>query len=224
MRGHGNKVDEVFEALRKAILDGEIMPGARLFEQEVANRMGVSRTPVREAFAKLVGLGILEPGGPGRGQLVTTPTTADVLDAYGLREVLEGLAASQAATRCGEVDALVLGELLQQLEEAFRQEDLRRAVELTWDLHRQIWELSGNRLLLTVMNDLSSVWGRLNPSTYHEQHRGEHALAEHRELVAAITGNRPVDAERIARHHIAEARATRIKLSVGRSRNTRRDA
>lgn len=210
----GGKSDEVFETIRSEIMNGIILPGARLLEQEIADRLKVSRTPVREGFARLVQAGLLVPGGSGRGHLVTTPTSADVLDAYSVREALEGLAASLAAKRCGVGDAIILRELQRQLDAEMDAGNIESAVDLTLTLHSTIWRMSGNELLVTVMNDLMSVWSRLNPTTYSAEDRRGQSTSEHRDLIEAIIAGDVVLAEQVAREHIVQARDARLKLSL----------
>src|SRR5262245_9135311 len=88
--------ETVFRSLRQALRAGIYQPGDRLREEEVAKRLKVSRTPVREALSRLVSKGLVEPAG-GRGLIVRRLSTAEVLELYAMREILEGAAARLAA-------------------------------------------------------------------------------------------------------------------------------
>src|ERR1700741_959347 len=106
----GSRADFVFESLRDAIWDGRIARGVRIREEEIARNLGVSRTPVREALQRLQQRGLLVVGA-GRGLVVAELTHLQVVELYGMREILEGSAARFAARHASDTEIEMLHRL-----------------------------------------------------------------------------------------------------------------
>src|SRR5215475_1456541 len=112
----GSRADFVFETLRDAIWDGRIPRGVRVREEEIARNLGVSRTPVREALQRLQQRGLLMVGA-GRGLVVAELSHHQVLELYGMREILEGSAARFAAQHANETEVAILRRLQRDLRQ-----------------------------------------------------------------------------------------------------------
>src|SRR5215468_10620135 len=113
----GSRADFVFETLRDAIWDGRIARGVRIREEEIARNLGVSRTPVREALQRLQQRGLLVVGA-GRGLVVAELTHLQVVELYGMREILEGSAARFAARHASDTEIEILYRLQEELRAA----------------------------------------------------------------------------------------------------------
>lgn len=204
--------EAVFRALCQALRDGVYRPGDRLREEEVANRLKVSRTPVREAFGRLVTKGFVEPAG-ARGLVVRSLGAAEVVELYALREILEGAAARLAAQQASqpEIDALV------DLEAAFEAhgDDPHEMARLNRLFHEAIFGSAHNRYLDSALQELQDSIALLGATTFSVGGRPRTAAQEHKDIIAAIAGRDPDAAEAAARAHIREALRSRMKLLRG---------
>jgi DNA-binding GntR family transcriptional regulator len=203
----------VFRSLCQALQAGLYRPGDRLREEEVAQRLKVSRTPVREALGRLVAKRLLEPAG-GRGLVVRSLDTAEVLELYTMREILEGAAARLAAQHASqpEMDALV------DLEDAFEAHtaDPVEMARLNRTFHEAIFRAARNRYLDGALQELQDAIALLGVTTFSIAGRPSAAAEEHRGLIDAIATRDPDRAEKLARQHIQEALRARLKLLQAR--------
>ncbi|MBT5432436.1 MAG: GntR family transcriptional regulator [Rhodospirillaceae bacterium] len=210
----------VSEALRDEIQEGRYGPGDRVTEQEVAGRLGVSRTPVREALRRLETEGLLVQL-PWRGVVVAELNRAQVLELYAMREVLEGTAARFAAQHADAAEIDLMHDLLNQ--EARALDDSKQSARINRDLHSTIYSAARNRYLLSTLNVLGNALALLQGTTFSVPGRPEQGLKEHRVLVEAIAARKGDDAEAAARKHIARARQTRLKMLYGSDGSTLRE-
>ena len=145
--------DRVAHALREAIAAGRLRPGDHLVEQRIASELGVSRSPVREAIRRLELEGLIV-GEPHRGARVTRLTVDDIRDLYVVRATVESLAARLAAPRLTAADRDRLRQLVQSMESAARQHDMRKLSTLDADFHHVVGEACGNRWLIRILGSL----------------------------------------------------------------------
>jgi DNA-binding GntR family transcriptional regulator len=201
--------EAVFRSLCQAFRVGVYRPGDRLREEDVAQRLQVSRTPVREALGRLLAKGLVEPAS-GRGLVVRSLGTAEVLELYAMREILEGAAARLAAQHASrsEIDALV------DLESAFeaRSSDPTEMARLNRAFHEMIFRSARNRYLDSALQELQDGIALLGVTTFSIGGRPSTAAEEHRALIDAIAAHDADRAESLARAHIREALRSRLKL------------
>lgn len=191
--------DEVHRRLRHGLLVGTWRPGERLTEAELTARFGVSRTPVREAIRRLAQEGLLEMR-PGLGVRVRRLGPGAALDAYDVREQLEGMAARLAATRAGASAADELDALLARVD-ASAAADEAEQVEADLAFHRRIAELSGNEPLLLALETLA---GHVTPLKVLTRDRNSAAQTrrQHRAIADAIARGDGDAAEARMREHV----------------------
>jgi DNA-binding GntR family transcriptional regulator len=201
--------EAVFRALCQALRDGVYRPGDRIVEDEVAQRLEVSRTPVREALGRLMGKGLVEHAG-GRGLVVRRPDAAEVLELYTMREILEGAAARLAATQASAPEIDTLRDLADEF--ATQAEDPRAMARLNRLLHEAIVRAARNRFLDGALREMQDAIALLGPTTFSVGGRPSTAIAEHAAIVRAISGRDPDTAEQVARAHIREALRARLRL------------
>jgi DNA-binding GntR family transcriptional regulator len=201
---------EAYARIRAAIRDGSLAPGVRLTETDLAARVGVSRTPVRQAIARLEAEGLLTHE-PRRGLAVTRPDHAQVIELYVMREILEGAAARLAAQHATETELGALAELV--AAEAGRLDDPRGLSEINIRLHGLIYLAARNRYLLRSLEQLSATMALL-PSLLATGGRGPAAHAEHRALLAALQARDGAAAEEVARAHVRAAQRHRLAWLV----------
>lgn len=207
--GRLSRAEAVHRALLEALRAGVYRPGDRLREEDVAARLGVSRTPVREALGRLAEKKLLEPAG-GRGLVVRSLTSAEVLELYAMREILEGAAAALAARHRAEAEIDALTELQRRLSILDRPPaELARLNAL---FHAAVVRAARNRYLRQALSELQDAIALLGPTTLGLAGRAEEAHREHETVVAAIWRGDPKAAEEAARSHTRAALRARLTL------------
>ncbi|MGI5325151.1 GntR family transcriptional regulator [Actinomadura nitritigenes] len=199
--------DTAYDALRRMILSGEAAAGSRLGEAELAETLGLSRTPVREALQRLGADGLVEVL-PHRGARVVRWTRRDLEEIFELRSLLEPYAAARAARMAPGED--VLADLLGQcdaMEAAVAAGDFTRVAQLNSLFHAAVIDASRNRRLPAMLT--SVMHAPLIVGTFRRYDAGEMArsMNHHRELVAAMAARDPDWAESVMRAHIRAAAA-----------------
>src|SRR5688500_6344608 len=198
-------VDDAVQMLRAAILKGRMVDGARLRQTDLADQLGISRTPIREALVRLQEEGLVELL-PGGGVRVKVLNLDEAVELYDVREVLDGLAARLAA---GRIDAPGRGRLDRAL--ARQAVCIERGDAGPWfaahvAFHEEIVRAARHRQLARLSTVVRLSIRRFHPLLLRTVHRLEHAYAEHRALYDAIRTHDADGAERLARAHIASAR------------------
>ncbi|HWC84496.1 MAG TPA: GntR family transcriptional regulator [Pseudonocardiaceae bacterium] len=193
--------DAVYESLRQAIFSGALQPGTKLSVPGLAERLEVSRSPVREAVVRLTWdrLAVEEPR---RGAVVARVDLADLAELYEVREVLEGVAARLAVRRAGPALAGELERILRKHEQAVALGNLAEHTELDMSFHSRIREAGGNHHVIRALDEIQAQV-RLAMVTTTVTSGPHSAVADHRRIVAAIRTGDADAAEEAARAHIA---------------------
>lgn len=197
--------DQVFEKIRQAIIAGKLKPGQRLVERTLAEQLGVSRTPIREALRMLELEGLISYL-PKLGAVVAQVSDAEVLEIYRIRAVLEGLAARMAAERITPEIVNKLMKKLIDIEGAARQRDLARLEREHRQFNDIIYRAAGSVRLYDMITTLVDHIHRYTKVGYSLPGRIEEATREHRRLAEAIKGKNGALAEQMAREHIDNSR------------------
>lgn len=194
----------VFEHLREAIIKGKLRPGERLMEMQLADEMGVSRTPVREAIRKLEleGLVIMIPR---RGAYVADLSIKDVAETFEIRSALEALAASLAAERITPEEAEEMERILVRIGAAIEEDDMQQLVALDEEYHNLLYKASRNDRLMQILNNLREQIQRFRVTTLAVPGRVRVALQEHRNIAEAISERNAELAHQLALEHIENA-------------------
>lgn len=194
----------VFESLREAIISGVLHPGERMMEIQLAEEMGVSRTPVREAIRKLEleGLVLMIPR---KGAYVSGVSLKEVSDVFEIRLALEGLAAELAATRITEEELEKLERCLLIISKEIENDDLSKVVEIDTEFHTLLYQASRNERLSLIISNLREQIQRFRKTSLSGPGRMRAALDEHSRLVEAISERDAETARRLAQEHIENA-------------------
>jgi len=196
----------VFESLREAIIQGRLKPGERLMELTLAEELGVSRTPVREAIRKLELEGFVVMV-PRKGAYVSGITEKDINDVFEVRAALEALAAGLAAERITEEELDELERSLVRLAEASHDGDIDTVVEQDTHFHDLIYRASRNQRLVQIVSNLQDQIQRFRLATLSRPGRTRRAVEEHKKIVEAIAERNVELAQQLAREHIENAEA-----------------
>lgn len=195
--------------LSEEIINGELPPGTALVEAQLANRLGVSRTPIREALSRLEQEGFVERH--DRGLRVRTRSIEEIMEIYEIRVELEAIAARAAARKRSDLDLMLIEKAHRNMCEATAS-GTGEMVEVNRAFHTALWRAGGNKTLADLLARLNIQLQRYHSTTLSEPGRWDEANREHGELVDAI---REQDADRaadIARAHIGRARDLRLAM------------
>ena len=197
----------VYETLREAIRTGSLPPGERLMEIQLAEELGVSRTPVREAIRKLE-LERFVVMIPRRGTYVANLSLKDINEVFEIRAALDGLAAGLAAERITEEELEQLERLLVEISEHIDQHDNEKIVATDEAFHDILYRASRNERLVGIIYNLREQFTRFRSVSINYPGRLQNTLEEHRQLVEAIARREPDMAQQKAREHIENAEQT----------------
>ena len=173
------------ERLRTLIIEGELAPGARLNERELSERLGVSRTPLREAFRMLAADGLLVQL-PNRGAQVVALSADDVRHAFEVMASLEGLSGELAAARATNRDVADLRALQAEMEEAHARHDLPGYYRVNRAIHERINAIAGNPILTQTFRTLNTRLHALRFRSNLVRGKWDQAVAEHRDMIDAL--------------------------------------
>lgn len=194
----------VFESMREAILSGVLQPGERLMEIQLAEEMGVSRTPVREAIRKLE-LENFVVMIPRKGAYVAGVSSKDVADVFEIRSALEGLAAGLAAERITEDELEQMERVLFYRASEGEEMDLEQIVKSDTDFHALVYSASRNERLIQILANLREQIQRFRATSLAVPGRNKLALEEHRAIVEALRNHNSEEAQSLAMAHIVTA-------------------
>ena len=193
--------DVVFKTLRKAILTGELKPGERLMEIHLANRMGVSRTPIREAIRKLELEGLVTMI-PRRGAEVARITEKSLKDVLEVRRALDALCAEIACERITEEEKEQLKEACAEFERATKTKDATIIAKADVALHDIIVAATGNQRLVQLVNNLAEQMYRYRFEYIKDESQHERLIEEHRMIYDSIMRKDSAAAADAAKVHI----------------------
>lgn len=203
---------DAYSLILEALDIGLYKPGDRLVESDLAERFGVSRTPIREALQRLETQSLLERD--GRSLIVASLDHNQMAELYAVRRELEGLAARLAARHASEEEVRVLREMV--AEDDALVGDPQALSRANRRFHEQIHLASHNRYLVQQLNLVHRTMVLMATTSLAAAGRGELAQAEHGAIVAAIEARDGDAAEAALRHHISAAFMTRLKLDAGK--------
>lgn len=193
--------DVVFNTLRQAILTGELKPGERLMEIHLANRLGVSRTPIREAIRKLELEGLVTMI-PRRGAEVAQITEKSLKDVLEVRRALDALCVELACDRISEKELEALAEACDAFEAATKTKDTKKIAQADVALHDIIVKATNNNRLVQLVNNLSEQMYRYRFEYIKDENCHSQLTNEHRIIYESIRGKDKETAAKTARLHI----------------------
>ena len=200
----------VLEAIREAIINGTLKPRERLMEIQLAEELGVSRTPIREALRKLELEGFIVMV-PRKGAYVADVSFKDIADVFEIRAALEGLAAGLAAERITDEELEEMERLVVEKTEAISNNDMERLVAVDTSFHETIYKASRNERLTNIINNLREQIQRYRTTSLAYPGRMKRSLEEHRGIVEAIQSRNAQLAHQVAREHIENAENSMIE-------------
>ena len=203
--------DVVFQTLRGAILKGDLKPGERLMEIQLANKLGVSRTPIREALRKLELEGLVNMV-PRKGAEVADITEKSLRDVLEVRKALEELSVQLACEKITEEEIEELKRVAERFKDTLNDQDVTKIAEADVAFHDVIYTATDNQKLILLLNNLREQMYRYRVEYLKKEEAYPQLIAEHEELIDNISKRNKEEATRIMCEHIDNQVATVINV------------
>ena len=201
---------QVFEQVKGMILGGEIPPGRRVIENEVADSMGISRTPVREAVHRLAAEGFVIPL-PKGGYAVRGLTLSGVEETFDIRSTLESFAASLAAKRFADEELLPLEKKIEEFQRCLERNDLSELTRINTDFHELLYALSRSPRLIKMIHDLRDDIFLLRKVMLNSADMARLSNKDHREMIRAMKKRDSGKVEKLVKKHILRGKEYVLK-------------
>lgn len=195
----------IFERVREDILNGKYANGDKIVEAKLADELGVSRTPVREALKQLELDGLVESL-PNRGVVVKGITTQDIDDIYSIRLAIEAIAAKWAVERMDNEEVEQLKEIYDLMEFYTFKEDVEKTFELNTKFHETMYRGTKSRYLEHVLKDFQLFIKSTRSESLKSEGRIDRALKEHKHIVDAFKERNSDKAVEAVVNHIVNSR------------------
>lgn len=196
---------QVYELLKQAICDGDYKPGQWLQEKELAEQFSISRSPVREALRQLAADGLVVDV-PNKGVFVREFTAQDMEEIFDLRVMMENYAIEKTAQNLDENAKVKLNHCLDELEDAYAKNDLKRYIEGDRALHDLFVELSRNSLLAITYERIRTMIQQFRVYSLSSKDRLDGSVTEHREIINCLMEDRIAQAQEINSRHLQLAK------------------
>lgn len=212
---------QVYQILRNDVCSGKYAPGFWLQEKELAEELGVSRSPVREALRQLVADGLVIEV-PNKGVFVKEFTLRDIDEIFDMRVMLESYGIQKSRKNLTSVRRQKFFELLEMLEKSCAAGDLDKYVRIDEELHIRIVELGGNSLVESTYDRVRSMNQQFRVLSLTSHQRFTDSMVEHRSLIHALVVGDVAVAEETLRVHLELARRTiKEQLAQGQAAETK---
>jgi DNA-binding GntR family transcriptional regulator len=212
----GTAAEKAYAILRNAVVGGTLPPGTRLRADSLAQELGVSKTPVREALRKLEAEGLIAVQ-PRNGLIVKVLSEEQLIEMYYIREALEGMAARLAAENIGQMELVSLRNLLADVEKTYADGDLKTMRTQIGELLLVVFRASRSQRLYQLLKDLQDQVRQFAKSTLPFEDRAAAALTYRRNLVDVVARRDGDEAERIARANRRQTLEFRLRLQRGQT-------
>jgi DNA-binding GntR family transcriptional regulator len=190
--------ERILETIRDAIIKGALKPGEKVAEPELAERFGISRTPIREAFRQLESEGYLTVI-PRKGAVVTSFSQKDVEEFYAIKSILEGYAARRACENLSPKEVEKLEAINSKLQQLADIEDVKQFFKVHNDFHELFIKAASNEKLSEMIDSLVSRFQRLRLASLSLPGRMKISVEEHAKIIDAFRKKNPAMAEKLVR-------------------------
>ena len=196
---HQTLREKILETIRDAILKGTMKPGERVSEPDLAERFGISRTPIREAFRQLESEGYLQVV-PRKGAVVASLSERDIEEFYAIKIILEGFAARMAADKLTEKEIERLESINTRLHKIASEGDVKAFFRVHNEFHEVFIKAAGNEKLSEMINQLVMKFKRLRLASLSQPGRMEVSIEDHSDMIQAFKDHDGNRADSLVRH------------------------
>lgn len=207
---NGSLRQRVFTSIESAILNGEYRKGESLGELQLSKKLGVSRTPIREALMQLELEGLVK-NIPNKGAIVVGISEKDIEDIYAIRSRIEGLASRLSAQNITDDELLAMQKIVELQEFYLSKNDIEQIWKLDSDFHKIIYDSSRSRPLRSTLSSFHNYIRRARDVSVNVSGRAEKSVAEHRSILEAIRTGDSEQAENLTSQHIENAKKNILK-------------
>ncbi|MBN1286380.1 MAG: GntR family transcriptional regulator [Anaerolineae bacterium] len=204
---------QAYDFVKRQIMNLGYRPGEYITDSLVAQALNISRTPVREAFHRLENEGLLI-NEARRGWKIYTLSLEDIHEIFDLKEVIEGLAARQAAACQDEQLRQALQDALARMKDAIAVGDSAGWMRADFELHDVLFEMAGNVRAQRIVQNLNDQWHRVRIGFLAMEGRIDRSVGEHEAFIVCILNGDGAGAERAMRMHLNQVRAELVRLLV----------
>lgn len=204
--------DVVFNTLREAILKGELKPGERLMELQLAAKLGVSRTPIREAIRMLEQEGLAVTI-PRKGAEVAKMTEKDMEDVLQIREALDELAAKIACEQISEEQLEELVATMHEFEESTKTDNVKKIAEADVKFHDIIYQSTGNPKFVNMLNNLREQMYRYRVEYLKDENNYPTLMKEHKDIVEGLVRKNKTQVTETMHQHVKN-QAVAVKAMI----------
>ncbi len=198
---HNRIRDLAYQAIRDAIFSGDFERGARLNQDDLAKRLGVSRAPVRDALNRLEAEGLVETLSRGGGMVIAEASEQQMVDIYELRAILDSASARLASERITEDELTRLQAIVDETERATRAKDLPGIVQAHAAFHQMLYAASKNAELMRVARNLWDRSYRFRVMALRDEENARRGLEQHRAILGALRARDAARAVALAEEH-----------------------
>ena len=202
--------EEVYDSLKKSILHGKLKAGQRLIEETLAHQIGISRTPVREAFHKLERDDLVTRL-PKGGFAVREFTKEDVEEIFGIRSALESYAAYLATFHIPSERISILEKKIEESERALENGDDEKVVQLHTEFHDLLYKSCKSKKLTEMINNFRDYFYRYRSALLHTKEGFTYSLEGHRQMLEAMRNKNARLVERLVRKHLERGKEIVIR-------------
>jgi DNA-binding GntR family transcriptional regulator len=202
--------EEVYDSLRRSILHGKLKAGERLIEEQLAHQIGISRTPVREAFHKLEKDDLVTRL-PKGGFAVREFTKADVEEIFGIRCALESYAAYLATIHMTSDKISALEKKLEELQKALEGGDTNKVVQLNTEFHNLLYKACKSKKLADMINTYTDYFYRYRAAFPINEDNFKYTVEDHKGMLEAMKKKNPRLVERLVRTHLEKTKELVLK-------------
>ena len=193
---------KVYRVLKKRIIEEDLKPGEKILEVNIAEQLGVSRTPIREALRELAAEGFVKMI-PNQGMVVSNVSIEDIKEVLQIRILLEGFAASIAAKKINKGEIKKLEKLIEKMKIYISKDDVVAYSNLNGEFHNLILKVCGNKRFIKICANLSGSDHRFRIRALRDNsERLKYSLKEHQEIVDALKKKDSEQADRRSKEHI----------------------
>ena len=210
---------QVYEQLKNAVVRGDLPPGHRVVESQLAGAFGISRTPIREAIHKLERAGHLRRS-PSGGFFVAGLNREDIVETFGIRSVLESYAAALAAQRHRPADLQPLEKEIELYQRSLEQGRLGALPRINTRFHDLLYDLSGSPRLIHMIHDLGDSIYRFRKMLLESPEMARISNQDHRRMLTFIRKRDAAGVESIVREHIERGKRAVLKQFDSNTRIT----
>lgn len=202
--------EHVFDSLKQAIIRGNMSPGDWLVESHIAETLGISRTPVREAIHKLEREGLIERQ-PRGGSMVLGLSRDDIEETFGIRAILEGYAARLAAIKHNKEELESLESKIDEFEKCLDKKQLTRLAQINTEFHDMLYAMSKSPRLIQMINSLRDQIFRFRQMILKEAKMAKVSNEDHKQMLKFIRRRDANGVELLVRDHILRGQEVVLK-------------